>query len=127
MVFKKAREAVKRSSEPVVQHLLGGARWRRGDYEVVMMGETSSQSVGSHLRRGVAGSADGDASTMLMETWSKPCEGREVSYPLTKGRSRGLAKARSITEGRAIPESGNLEYMPGEWSRAKPPSAANTK
>jgi len=50
-----------------------------------------------------------------------------VSHPLTKGRSRGLAKARSMREGRAFPERGNLVYTPREFSRAKPPSAASSK
>ena len=54
-------------------------------------------------------------------------KGREVSHLFTKGRSRGLSKPRSITEGRAFPERGNLMYTPGEFSRAKPPSAANLK
>ena len=91
------------------------------------IGESSSQSVLSHLRRGEAGSQDGDASIMVMGTWSEPVEGREVSQLWTKGRSMELAKARLITEGRAFPERGNLVYTPGEFSRAKPPSATNSK
>jgi hypothetical protein len=46
---------------------------------------------------------------------------------LTKGSKRGLAKDKSITEGRAFPARGNLVYTPGELSRSKPPSAANSK
>jgi len=34
VVLKKTGESVKRSGEPVVQDLRGGARRRRGDYEV---------------------------------------------------------------------------------------------
>jgi len=93
----------------------------------LMIGESSSQSVWSHRRRGGAESEDGDASSMVMGMWSEPVEGREDSRPLTKGRSRGLAKARSITEGRAFPDRGNLVYTPGEFKRAKPPSAANSQ
>ena len=62
-----------------------------------------------------------------MGTWSEPVEGREVCQPFMKGRSRGLVKGRSITEGLAFPERGNLVYTPAELSRAKPPSAANSK
>jgi len=51
----------------------------------------------------------------------------EISHPLTKGRSRGLAKARLIMEGRAFPEWGNLVYTPGEFSMGKAPSTANSK
>ena len=47
--------------------------------------------------------------------------------PFTKGSSRGLAKARSITERRTFPKRGNLVYTPGEFIRAKPPIAANSK
>jgi len=64
---------------------------------------------------------------MVMGTWSEPVEGREVSQPLPKSRSRGFAKARSMTEGRTFPQRGNLVYTPGEFSRPKPPSAANSK
>ena len=38
-----------------------------------------------------------------------------------------LAKARLIMEGRGFPKRGNLVYMPGGFSRAKPPSAASSK
>jgi len=64
---------------------------------------------------------------MVIGMWYEPVEGREDSQPLTKSRSRGLAKTRSITEGRAFPDRGNLVYTPGEFQRAKPPSAANSK
>jgi len=75
------------------------------------VGESSSQSVWSHLRRRGAGSEDGAASKMVIGTWSERVEGRDVSQLLTKGRGRGLAKARSITEGRAFPEGGNLVFV----------------
>ena len=93
----------------------------------LMIGESSSQSVGSHLKGGGAWSWDGDACNMVMRTWSEPIEARERSKPLTQGRSRVLAKARSITEGRAFPERGNLVYTPGDFSRGKPGSTANSK
>jgi len=93
----------------------------------LIIGESSSQSVRSHLRRGGAGSDDADASIILIATWSEPVEAREVSHPLMKGRSWGLAKGRSITDRRAFPERGNLVCPPGEFSRANPPSAANSK
>jgi len=92
-----------------------------------MNGESYSQSEWSHLKRGGAGSEDGDASNMVIGTSSEADEGREVSQPLTKGTSTAFAKARSITEGRAFPERGNLVYTPGEFSRANPASAANSK
>jgi len=93
----------------------------------LMIGESSSQSAWSHLRRGGAGSEDGDASKIVIGTWSEPIKGREVSQLLTNGRSRGFAKARSMTEGRAFPERGNLLYRPEEFSTVKPPNAANSK
>jgi len=78
-----------------------------------MIGESSSQSVWSHLSVGGAGSEDGDPRSMVMGMWSELVQGREVSGPLMKCRSRGLAKARSIMERRAVPERGNLVYTPG--------------
>ena len=38
-----------------------------------------------------------------------------------------MAQARSIPDGRAFPERGNLVYTPGEFSRPQPSSAANSK
>ena len=120
----------RRSSDPASQSSRAfgeGHEGGGGTKKFFMVGDSSSQSLWSHLRRGGVRSWDGDASCMVMETWFEPVEGREVSHPLTKGRSRGLAKARSIMEDRAFPERGNLVYMPGEFSSAKPPSAANSK
>jgi len=76
---------------------------------------------------GGARSGDGEASSMVIGTWSDLVEGREVSHPLKKGRSRGFANAKSIKEGRAFPERGNLVYTPGDLRRAKPPTAACSK
>jgi len=122
------RRPQRRSSAPVRQssRIFGeGHSGGGGTIKFLMIRESSSQSVGSHLRGGGAGSKDGAASSMVMGTWFQPVEGTEVSQLLTKGSSRGLAKARSITEGRAFPERGNLVDTPGELRRAKPPSAAN--
>jgi len=93
----------------------------------LMFRQSSSQSVWSHMRCGGARSTDRAASSMVMGTWSEPGEGREVSAVFTKRRSRRLAKARSITEGRAFAVRGNLVYPPREFSRAKLPSAAYSK
>jgi len=92
-----------------------------------MVGESSTQSVWCNVGRWGAGSEDGAASKMLMGTWLEPVKGRDVSQLLTKGRSRGLEKARSINEGRAFPARENLVYTPGELRRVKPPRAANSK
>jgi len=54
-------------------------------------------------------------------------EGREASQIFTIGRRRGLAKARSITEGPALLTRGNLVYSPGGLRRAKLASAAVSK
>ena len=66
-------------------------------------------------------------STIVIETWSDHVEGREVSQPLTKGRSRGFTKASSIMEGRAFPERGIVLYMAEELSSPKPPSTTRSK
>jgi len=95
--------------------------------KLLIMGESSFQSVWAYLRRGGAGSKDGVTSNIVMGTWPEPVEGRAASQYLTKCRRRRLARARSITEGGAFRERGNLEYTPGELSRAKPPGAANSR
>jgi len=59
--------------------------------------------------------------------WSEPVDGRAASQLFTNGRRRGLAKARSITEGRAFPTNGNLVYSPGVLRRAKPAPGAFSK
>jgi len=65
----------------------------------------------------------GWARFIVIGTLSELVEGRETSQPLPIGRRRGLAKERSITEGRAIPTKGNLVYSSGGLKRAKPASA----
>jgi len=99
----------------------------RGTIKSLRIRESSSQSRWSDLRGRGAGYDHSYASSMVMGTWSVPVERREVSHPLTKGRSEGLANARSITEGHAFPERGNLMYTPWEFNRAKAPNAANSK
>jgi len=70
---------------------------------------------------------EGGARFIIIGTWSEPVEGREPSHPLNIGRRRGFVKARSLTEGRALPTKGNLVYCPGGCKRAKPASAAFSK
>jgi len=50
----------------------------------LMRGESSSQFGWSHLRRGRAGSGDGDASNMVMGTWSDPSRGGRFPSLLRK-------------------------------------------
>jgi len=57
---------------------------------------------------------------IVIGMWSEPVEGREASQLLTRGRRWGFPKARSMTEGRALPTRGNLVYSPGGLRRAKP-------
>ena len=54
------------------------------------IGERRSDSLWSLVRRRGAGSVDGDARNMVMGTWSKTFEGREVSELLMEGRRRGF-------------------------------------
>jgi len=44
---------------------------------------------------------EGGGRVIVISMWPEPVEGREASQLFTIGRRRGLAKARSITEGRA--------------------------
>jgi len=64
---------------------------------------------------------------IVIGMWLEPVEGRELSQLFTTGRRRGLVKARSVIEGRALPTRGNLVYSPGGLRRAKPASAAFSK
>ena len=64
---------------------------------------------------------------IVIGIWSDPVEGSEASQLLTSGRRGGFAKARSMTEGRALPTMGNLVYSPGGLRRANPDSAAFSK
>jgi len=93
----------------------------------LMIGSRVSQSVSVQRGRGGFWFGDGAARVIVIGTWSEPVEGREASQLLTRGRRGGFAKARSITEGRALPTKGNLVYSPGGFSRAKPDSAAFSK
>jgi len=62
-----------------------------------------------------------------MGTWSEPVEGRETSQLLTRGRRGGFAKARSMTDERALPTKGILVNFPRGFRRTKPDSAAFSK
>ena len=86
-----------------------------------------SQSVSA--KRGLGGFLfwDGAARVIVIGMWSEPVEGREASQLLTRGTREGFAKARSMTEGRALPTKGNLVYSPGGFRRAKSDSAAFSK
>jgi len=126
MFLKKGHETVERIGDPVSRTFGEGPSGGGGILKFLTRGESVAQSVCSHVRR-QARAGDGEASHIVIGTWSEPVEGRDVSYPLTKGKSRGLANARWITDGRAFPERGNLVYTPGEFSRTKPPNAANSK
>jgi len=64
---------------------------------------------------------------IVIGMWSERVEGREASQLLTRGRRGGFAKARSKTEGRALPTRANLVYSPGGLRRAKPDSASFSK
>ena len=98
-----------------------------GTLKALMIGVRVSQSVSAY--RGCRGfcSREGGARVIVIGIWSEPVEGREACQLFTTGRRRGLAKARSITEGRAFPTRGNLVYSPGGLRSAKPASAAFSK
>ena len=124
------KRPMRQSSDRVIQSSTSFREGHGGGVQTLkslMRGNRFSESVNSYLRWGGASYRDGDASSMVMGTWSEPVERRKVSHPFTKGRTRGEPNARSITEGRAFPLRGNLVYTPGEWSKAKPPSAASSK
>jgi len=98
-----------------------------GILKPLTIGSSVSQSVSAHLGRGGFWLREGAARVIVIGMWSEPVKGREASQLLTRGRRGGLAKARSITEGRAFPTKGNLVYSPGGLRRAKPDSAAFSK
>jgi len=98
-----------------------------GTLKSLMICSRVSQSVSAHLGRGGFWFKEDVARVIVIGTWSDPVEGREASQLLTRGRRRGFAKGRPITEGRAVPTSGNLVYSPGGLRRAKPDSAAFSK
>ena len=98
-----------------------------GTLKPLMIGSKVSQSVSAHRGRGGFWFTEGAARVIVIGMWSEPVEGREASQLLTRGRRGGFAKARSITEGRALPTRGNLVYSPGGLRRAKPDSAAFSK
>jgi len=98
-----------------------------GTLKPLIIGSRVTQSVSAQGGRGGFWFREGEASVIVMGTWSEPVEGRDASQLLTKGRRGGFANARSMTEGRAFPTKGNLVYSPGGLRRAKPDSAAFSK
>ena len=109
MFLDEACKAVEWASEPLIQGLRGGAGRRGGGtLKLSIRGVRVSQSVWSHPNWWWARTEDGEGTSIVIGTWSEPVEGRGVSHPLTNGRCRGLGQARSITEGHAIPERGNM-------------------
>jgi len=98
-----------------------------GTLKPLMIGSRVSQSVSAHCWRAGFWFREGMVRVIVIGMWSDPVEGREASQLFTRGRSGGFAKARSVTEGRALPTRGNLVYSPGGLRRAKPDSAAFSK
>jgi len=92
-----------------------------------MIGSRVSQSVSAHRGRRGFWFREGAARVIVIGMWSEPVEGREASQLLTSERRGGFAKARSITDGQALPTKGNHVYLPGGLRRAKPDSAAFSK
>jgi len=118
------------SNDPA-SHLSGsageGQTGAGGTRKFLIRGDSVSQSVSDHLGCLGLWIRVGGARLIVIGTWSEPVEGREASHDLNNGRRRGFAKARSITEGRALPTKGNLVYSPGGLRRVKPASAAFSK
>jgi len=98
-----------------------------GTLKPLMIGSNVSESVSVHRCYGGFLLREGVARVIVIGMWSDPVEGREASQLFNRGRSVGFAKARSMTEGRALPTRGNLVYSPGGLRRAKPDSAAFSK
>ena len=93
----------------------------------LMIGSRVSQSVSAHRGRAGFWFREGEVRVIVIGMWSEPVEGRDASQLLISGRRGGFAKARSITEERALPTRGNLVDSPGGLRRAKPDSAAFSK
>jgi len=98
-----------------------------GTLKPLMMGSRVSHSVSAPRGRGGFWFREGAARVIVIGMCSEPVEGREASQLLIRGRRGGFAKARSMTEGRALPTKGNLVYSPEGLRRAKPDSAAFSK
>ena len=98
-----------------------------GTLKPLMIGSSVSQSMSAHRWRAGFLFREGVARVIVIGMWSDPVEGREASQLFTRGRWRGFAKARSMTDGRALPTRGNLVYSPGGLRRTKPDSAAFSK
>ena len=124
------RRAVSLSKDPAnhSSRVVGaGQTGAAGTRKFLMRGDSVSQSGSEHLGCLGLGISVGGARLIVIGTWSEPGEGRGPSQDFNNGRRRGFAKARSITEGRALPTKGNLVYSPGGLRRAKPASAAFSK
>jgi len=124
------RRAVSVSKDPVSHMFRSTGKEQAGAGRIrklLIRGHSVSQSVSDHLGHPGLGIRVGGARLIVIDTWSEPVEGREISKDLNIGRRWGFAKARSITEGRALLTERNLVYCPDGLRRAKPASAAFSK
>jgi len=80
----------------------------RGTLKDLITGVRVSQSVSAHLGCGGFRLSEGGAMVIVMGMSSEPGEGRVASQIFSNGRRRGLAKARSMTKGRACQPRGTL-------------------
>jgi len=98
-----------------------------GTMKPLMIGSRISQSVSAHRGCGGFWLKEGEARVIVIGLWSDPVEVMEASQLFTTGRREGFAKARAMTEPRALPTRENLVYSPGGLRRAKWDSAAFSK
>ena len=98
-----------------------------GTLKPLTMGSRVCQSVSAQRGLGGCWFGNGVVRVIVIGMWSEPVEGREASHLLTRGRRERFAKARSLTEERALSAKGNLVYSPGGFMRAKPDCAAFSK
>ena len=125
--FRRAVSLSRDSANHLSRSAGEGPTGAGGTRKFLIRGESVSHSVSDHLGRLGLGIRVGWARLIVIGTWSEPVEGRETSHHLNNGRRRGFAKARSMTEGRALPTQGNLVYSPGGLRRPKPASAGFSK
>ena len=79
-----------------------------GTLKPLMMASRATESVSVHCGCGDLWFREGVARVIVIGMWSDLVEGRKASQLLTRGRREGFAKARAMTEGRALPNRGNL-------------------
>lgn len=91
----------------------------RGVRKAVISGTRVSQSVSTHRGRLWLGIRVGGAMFIVIGMCLEPVEGSDVSHLFTMGKRRGLAKVKSMTDGRAFYTKGNLLYSPGGLQSAK--------